>query len=86
MCTIIFVVMMSILPAGFANAEPVDRLRAPLAKAEVQKPRKQRRPIEPCAEYGPGFGRIEGTDTCVRIGGSVGIGVGSGSSGMTMPR
>jgi hypothetical protein len=30
----------------------------------------------PCAEYGPGFVRLEGSDTCVKIGGYVGIGAG----------
>ena len=32
-----------------------------------------------CAEFGPGFVRAEGSDTCIRIGGSMGIGVGGGS-------
>ena len=32
-----------------------------------------------CAAYGPGFVKVEGTDTCVRIGGSIDVGVGSGS-------
>ena len=34
-----------------------------------------------CAEYGAGFVRVEGTSTCVKIGGalSIGAGVSSGS-------
>jgi hypothetical protein len=32
-----------------------------------------------CASYGPGFIKVDGTDTCVKIGGAVSIGV-SGSS------
>ena len=32
----------------------------------------------PCAEYGAGFVRIEGSSTCIKIGGSVSVGV-SGS-------
>ena len=31
----------------------------------------------PCAEYGPGFVRIEGSSTCIKIGGSIGVGVGA---------
>ncbi len=31
-----------------------------------------------CAAYGPGFIKVDGTDTCVKIGGAVSIGV-SGS-------
>ena len=33
-----------------------------------------------CAAYGPGFVKVEGTETCVKAGGAVGIGVG-GSAG-----
>jgi hypothetical protein len=29
-----------------------------------------------CAAYGPGFIKVEGTDTCVKLGGAVSIGVG----------
>jgi hypothetical protein len=32
-----------------------------------------------CAAYGPGFVKVDGTDTCVRIGGVVSIGVGGSS-------
>jgi hypothetical protein len=34
----------------------------------------------PCAEYGAGFVRIEGSSTCMKIGGSIGVGVGVGTS------
>ena len=30
-----------------------------------------------CAEYGPGFAKADGTDTCVKVGGYLSIGVGS---------
>lgn len=36
----------------------------------------------PCAAYGAGFVKIEGTDTCMRIGGSLQVGV----SGAARPR
>ena len=29
-----------------------------------------------CAAYGPGFIKVDGTDTCVKVGGAVSIGVG----------
>lgn len=29
-----------------------------------------------CAEYGPGFVAVDGTGTCVKIGGSIGVGAG----------
>ncbi|HTE96165.1 MAG TPA: porin [Bradyrhizobium sp.] len=34
-----------------------------------------------CAAFGPGFVKVDGTETCVKIGGAVSIGVG-GSSGV----
>ncbi|WP_322517309.1 hypothetical protein SR870_07145 [Rhodopseudomonas palustris] len=34
----------------------------------------------PCAAFGPGFVQVEGSATCVRLGGSIGVGVGVGSS------
>jgi hypothetical protein len=34
-----------------------------------------------CAAYGPGFVKVEGTDTCVHIGGAVSIGVGGAIGG-----
>lgn len=32
-----------------------------------------------CAAYGPGFVKIDGSDTCVKIGGAVTIGIGGSS-------
>lgn len=53
----------------------------------VRKPNDTRtaRPAErpsgmkPCPEYGAGFYRVAGSDTCVRIGGGVGVDVGGSS-------
>jgi hypothetical protein len=33
--------------------------------------------INPCASFGPNFRRIEGTETCVKIGGAVSVEAGS---------
>jgi hypothetical protein len=33
-------------------------------------------PGNSCAAYGPGFVKIDGSDTCVQIGGAVSIGIG----------
>jgi hypothetical protein len=37
---------------------------------------KRARTDQTCAVYGEGFVRVDGTQTCVKIGGSVSIGVG----------
>jgi hypothetical protein len=31
-----------------------------------------------CLEYGPGFVRVEGSSSCVRVGGSISVDVGTG--------
>ena len=47
---------------------------------KVTSPRQKAvRPLQKsCAEYGPDFVRAEGSSSCVRIGGGIGIGVGTG--------
>jgi hypothetical protein len=44
-------------------------------------PMKGTATVNSCAAYGPGFVKVEGTDTCVQIGGSIGIGVGGSVTG-----
>ena len=39
-------------------------------------PPAQRAAGNPCAAYGPGFVKVEGTDTCIRIGGSLSVDIG----------
>lgn len=41
------------------------------------KPLARSRPTTSCAEFGAGFVRMPGSDSCMRFGGSVGIGVGA---------
>lgn len=35
----------------------------------------------PCSAYGPGFMRVEGSDSCVKVGGSVGVETGRRTRG-----
>jgi hypothetical protein len=52
-------------------ATPLDRL--PPAKSAAGTG-------NPCAAFGPGFVKVEGTDTCVKVGGAFSVGV-SGAAG-----
>lgn len=45
-------------------------------QAAKPQPVARARPA-PCAEFGPGFVRMPGSDSCIRFGGGVGIGVGA---------
>lgn len=49
---------------------------APSNNAQKPKPAARQRAASPCAEYGAGFLRMAGSDTCVRVGGSIDVGVG----------
>jgi hypothetical protein len=44
-------------------------------------PMKSERSRNSCAAYGPGFVKVEGSDTCVQIGGSISIGAGGAIGG-----
>ncbi len=72
------VVMLGMIVATpMALAQP-DGGRRPGASAgkTMDKPLSRTRTPTSCAAFGPGFVKVEGSDTCVRIGGSVSVGVG----------
>ncbi len=46
------------------------------ARGNVQSPRRAARP-QSCGEFGAGFVRMPGSDSCFRFGGGVGLGVGA---------
>jgi Porin subfamily len=41
------------------------------------RPVKRAATTNSCAAYGPGFVKVDGTETCMKLGGAVSIGVGS---------
>jgi hypothetical protein len=65
----------SVACAGSSTALPA--LSKPLPPAKPAA-RAGTITINPCASFGPNFKRIEGTDTCVKIGGAVSVEAGSG--------
>jgi hypothetical protein len=68
------VLVLVLLSASAASAQQFrdDKPGKP-AKTLPLRPAKA---ANPCAEYGAGFVRVEGSSTCVKIGGSFGVGVG----------
>lgn len=67
------------LPAAAVSAKQRDHktTRQHARDAEQSRPAAKPRPTTTsCADYGPGFVRIEGSDTCVKIGGSISVGAG----------
>ncbi|MTV13184.1 MULTISPECIES: hypothetical protein [Bradyrhizobium] len=68
-----------LLPAA-ALAQQRDRRNfQTLPDAGKTLPSKSATRSNPCASYGPGFVKVEGSDTCVKLGG--GISVDGGMSG-----
>jgi hypothetical protein len=70
-----------LIPAALAQ-QPGSTTTRPRAKATTSKETQNPKPIaQPraattCSEYGAGFVRMPGSDTCVRVGGSIDVGVG----------
>jgi Porin subfamily len=80
--TLLAIVVAVLLPAPAACAEPSSRQKSdkPTASGRLL-PLKAAGAGNSCAAYGPGFVRVDGTETCVKIGGAVSIGVGGSSGG-----
>ena len=74
--------MAVVLPSITAAAErPRPQNPDKAATSGKLLPLKRSNSANACAEYGAGFVKIEGTSTCVKIGGAVNVGAGvSGGS------
>jgi hypothetical protein len=73
----ILVIVALVLPMAGAFAEqPRLPNSGKAASSGKLLPLKSARPANSCADYGAGFVRIEGTNTCMKMGGAIGVGVG----------
>ena len=66
--------VVALLPSA-ANADQF-RLHKPDKAMAPDKPLPLKRSSNACAEYGAGFVKIEGTGTCMKIGGAISVGAG----------
>ena len=78
MRNILLAIAVAMLPAAAAEPSSSRKPDKPLASGRLL-PLKGAGAGNSCAPYGQGFVKLDGTDTCVKIGGVVGIGVGSSS-------
>ena len=73
------ILILALVPASAARAEPVSS-----HKPERSPPSDKLLPLKgaaggnPCAAFGPGFVRVEGSGTCIKIGGATSVGVSGG--------
>jgi hypothetical protein len=72
MRNLLVAILVMLFPASLAATEP---LRVP-KDTTVLPSKPAKRSVNGCAAYGAGFAKVDGTDTCVKIGGAVSIGVG----------
>jgi hypothetical protein len=74
---LLVIAVSALLPASSAGAEPLRQQKSGKSiSAGRQLPVKGAGTDRSCAIYGAGFVRVDGTQTCVKIGGSISIGVG----------
>ena len=72
-----FLVIVAMLCVSSALAESAHPLKLDTpATTDKAAPLKGKASSSACAAYGPGFVKIEGTDTCVQVGGSISVGAG----------
>jgi hypothetical protein len=69
------VLILAVLSASAASAQQSHDGKPGKPAASVP-PRPAKAAANPCADYGAGFARMEGSSTCMKIGGSFGAGVG----------
>jgi hypothetical protein len=79
--TLLAIVAVVLLPATMALAAEQSSHRKPDKPAGTGRllPLKGAAAGNSCAAFGPGFVKVDGTETCVKIGGAVSIGVGGSS-------
>jgi hypothetical protein len=76
MRTIVSVIIVAVLSVSAAPAQQF-RDGKPDKPTKSLPLRPAKGAANPCAEYGADFARIEGSSTCIKIGGSIGVGVGA---------
>jgi hypothetical protein len=78
MRNILLAIVVALLPASIAAAEQSGTPKPDKSATSVrQLPVKNTATRDSCAAYGAGFVKVEGTDSCVKVGGAVRIEAGS---------
>jgi hypothetical protein len=77
MRNVLLAIFVATLPAAIAAAEQPGRQRPDQPPAQERLlPMKRSGAGNSCAAYGPGFVKIDGTGSCVKVGGAIEIGAG----------
>jgi hypothetical protein len=79
----VLILLMTALPISMAAADPLApqkpaRMTLPSATSDKTLPVKRGGDASACSAYGPGFVKVDGSDTCVKLGGTVSVGASAG--------
>jgi hypothetical protein len=81
MRTFFLAMLVAIVSGSAVLADPASRPKLDYATPPDRlPPAKSSATSNPCAAFGPGFVKVEGTDTCIKVGGSFRVDV-SGAAG-----
>jgi hypothetical protein len=72
------ILVLTIVPTWLRAADHSPESKSQKPSANLPLPKHQAKRSN-CAAYGPGFVNVEGTDTCVSIGGTMSVGAGTSS-------
>jgi hypothetical protein len=70
MRTFFLAMTIAVVSGSAALADPANRWKMDYATPLDRLPPAKSTAGNPCAAYGPGFVRVQGTDTCVKVGGA----------------
>ena len=80
MRTFSLAMIIALLTSSAVLADPANRTKLDYATPLDRLPPAKSTAGNPCAPFGPGFVKVQGTDTCVKVGGAFSVGV-SGAAG-----
>ena len=79
MRTILLTTLIALLSGSAVLADPVNRPKSDYTTPSDRFPPAKSPAGNPCAAFGPGFVKVAGTDTCVKVGGAFSVDVNSGT-------
>ena len=77
MRNILIALVIAALSGASALAESFSANKREQSAAAGRSTAKRAGPNNPCSAFGPGFVKVDGSETCVKIGGAVSVGAGS---------
>ena len=80
MPTFFLAMIIAVLSGSAVLANQANRTKLDYATPPDRLPPAKSAAGNPCAAFGPGFVKVAGTDTCVKVGGALSVGV-SGAAG-----